>query len=340
MGALQNYIDGLKKKIAQKEPMSEIEIIRYIYINLGKIMNFNLEYSFGTIRQREKIYNQAINEENLNKAFEDKCVICKNLAYLFKRILAEFGIEANVEESECFSILMHAYNTIRLKDGKIAIFDLEGDLEFIQSGSKTKYFGIIKDDSIFEEQKMLISENELKKIDKTTAEYIPWGFYFEEMLAMLKLGIKSMSLEEKLRNVLDNLDVYFRDITMGYRERIYYHNRVFHEVFKPKELKKIRQIDCYRQVGDKKQFVSCVVLNRNKDGKLMFLYSEKTGRYEEMTIADLKNEINNGLRATKKIQGLRKYLKSGSEQTERKIQENVVDSIFSAVRHIPDDEQK
>lgn len=308
MSALEKYIEDLKSNIAKKGKISKIEIIRYIYINLGQKMNFDLNFTFGNMKQKKMIASKRLDEEELNKEFEKRTIVCESLALIFKKILAEFGIKSEIVQDSEYGQFKHVYNVITLADGRRVKFDLEEDLEFIQTGSKTKFFGIIEDDSNLSQGQILVSEDELKEIDKTTAEYIPWGFYFDDMVHLLKFATKKMHIEEKLINVLDNLDVYVRDRKMGYRERIYYHNRVIHEVFNQKEINKIHQIDCYKMINGEKHFVSCIVLDRNKEENMVFLYSDKTGRYEEIQLQDLAGEVKSGLVLMQGVRGLRKYL--------------------------------
>ena len=276
IGAFEKYIEGLKEAIRQKGDISEIEIIRYIYINLGKIMNFDLNYTFGNRRQKERIYNSRLTQEEIERLFEAKTVICKSLAVMMVRILKEFNIDATVIDSQREVEPKHVYNRVSLKDGRKLNMDLEEDLEFIQTGSKTRYFGVKDIDAKVPELDFLTSE-ELMRMDKTTVEYIPWGFYFDDMVRILQFATKGMPLEEKLRNVLDNLDVYVRDVKMGYRDRTFYHNTILSQVFTEEELKKISQIDCYRKNGEEKEYTSCIILNLQKEhGKQIYLYSLKS----------------------------------------------------------------
>ena len=131
------------------------------------------------------------------------------------------------------------------------------------------------------------------------------------MIGILKLGIRGMSFEEKVANVLDNLDVYVRDATLSYRERIYYHNRIFQEVFTQEELNVIHQIDCYRGDKNDKRFVSCVVVDKSRRGKgHIYLYYDSIGKYEEITMEELAAEVRDGLTMGQGVQGLRKYLRN------------------------------
>ena len=263
----------------------------------------------------------------MDSLFEKRQIICKSLAFMMKRILNEFGINCRVERDIQYQQTRHVYNMITLQDGRTARFDLEEDLEFIQTNSKTRFFGITNNTAPILKQD-LVPPKELQEIDKTTAEYIPWGCYFDEMLRILKFATKGMELEEKLRNVLDNLDVYVRDRSIGYREKIYYHNRILHEVFTEKELNKIHQIDCFRGNGEEREYISCIVLDKPKEESIVYLYSNETGRYEEITLMELANEVKQGLVPLQGVQGLRKYLSAETKPVQREKRKSTIRSIF------------
>ena len=145
--------------------MTEIEIIRYVYINLGKMMNFDLKYTFGNTKEKKKIATSTFSNEKINEDFKKRSVVCRSLTLIFKRILAEVDIQVDIQEDDSYQSFKHVYNVIKLKDGRTAKFDLEEDLEFIQTGSKTRHFGIIEDKNSSNSQQMLISDKELKRID-------------------------------------------------------------------------------------------------------------------------------------------------------------------------------
>lgn len=335
IGAFESYISELKENVAQKGNISELEIVRYIYINLGRKMNFDLNYTFGNSREKTKIYNDT---EDLDSLFEKRTVICKSLAIMIRRILSEFGISSIVDSNSETEKNKHVFNIVKLSDGRYLKIDLEEDLEFIQTGSKTRFFKIIEKGSA---EEFDIPEEELRQIDKTVAEYIPWGFYFDDVLGVLKFATKGMSTEEKLKNVLDNLDVYVRDRNIGYRDKIYYHNRMLQEVFTQKELNRVHQIDCYRKSGEEKEFVSCVVLDKRtkNDENIVYLYDDTEGRYRQITMEELALEVKGGLVMLQGVQGLRKYLMSSSEKSlARSKNTTTIKDIISRLNTPPDED--
>lgn len=266
-----------------------------------------MNYTFGNSKEKEKIYYRKIDDKEMDHILETRTAICKSMAILLKRVLSEFDVNIIVEMDKSIN-RWHVYNVITLKDGRRFRVDLEEDLEYIQSGSKTQFFGELEGSK----GQNIIDENELEKIDKEKADYIPWGFYFDDMIWMLKWVIKSptIPLEEKLEMVLDNLNVYVNTRQMEYRELTYYHNRVFQEVFEEKELNKIHQINCCKKDGDNKLFMSCVVLDRPKENtKNVYIFSYKDNCYQQISMNELAELVNNGWTLDRGVSGLNGMLR-------------------------------
>lgn len=313
MSKLTEYIDSLKKDILNSGKMYEEEILRYIYIKLGKKMDFDLNYTFGNSKAKSKIYNTRINEDELSHIVETHTAICKSLSYLFERILKEFNINAiTVEDPQDERKNKHIYNIVKLENGKRYKFDLEDDLEYIQSGAKTKYFGLPLEPN----GKPMLSENELRSIDKNIIGYIPEGYYLEDILWMLKKAVSSntLTLSQKMDFVLQNIDKYVDNENVSYREKTKYHERVIKEVFTEKERRKIQFINCYTKNNDKKTFQTCITIDKssknNPNDLLIYLYSLDKNTYEQISKKDLKNRINNGLNTLQNI----RYLKEREER--------------------------
>ena len=311
MSELEKYIEYLKQKISEKGEMNEVEIMRYVYIDLGKKMDFDLRYTFGNSKERKKIYNEKINEEELNHIIETHTAICKSLAYLVKRILGEFNIEASVVTEEGEKNGKHVFNVVELKDGRRMVLDLEADLENIQSGSMTDFFGT----NLENEDEDIVSWDELREIDINKADYIPDGYYFEDMIDMLKKAISSpnISLEEKLEFVLENLNVYIDNRKVQYREKMMYYERVFDYVFSSIERRKIHQIDAYKKDNGDVNCKNILILDLEKKEKKVYLFSQERNRYENKTMEDIVNLKNEGFITRQGIPGLRAYLNNNEE---------------------------
>ena len=131
----QEFIQSIKEKLPNN--LSELEIAKYIYIQLGKQKAFDEKYFFGNSKTRKKIYKLAEqNKIDSEQASKNKKIICVSLSYLYRDILREFGINSVIAEE-----MEHKYPIIVLKNGKRIRADLQLDLYNIHTKSKTKYFG-------------------------------------------------------------------------------------------------------------------------------------------------------------------------------------------------------
>ena len=56
MNKLTEYIKEVKKHISQQEDLTETEIIRYIYLDLGKRLSFNENFlPFGSSKKKQNL---------------------------------------------------------------------------------------------------------------------------------------------------------------------------------------------------------------------------------------------------------------------------------------------
>jgi len=305
MGALQEYILELKVKLNKMKSsgnnISDLEILRYIYIDLGKKMNFDVQYTFGNSKQKRNIYDRLVDEKELNKAFENRTIICKSLAYIVDLILAEFEICAYVEyDRDDYGKIKngsHVYNVVELSDGHKFIIDLEEDLEYIQTGAKTKHFGL----SFVNHKDFIYDEEKMRQIDKKIG-YIPEGIYMDDIIWMIEKAVSTDISDEVLFEfILNNLNKYQDISNIGYRERILYYERMIEHFFDNKSsnnfcrksIKKIEKFDCYRVVDGKRQYISCIITNFKKEKIYIFNYDKNC--YESVSIDQFSEMVENGL---------------------------------------------
>lgn len=305
MGAFREYMEELDAKInelkSKKADVSDIDILRLIYLDLGQKMNFDLRYTFGNKKQKKSIYDRATTEEEFDKAFEAREIICKSLAYMISMIVSRYGFKCNVEympdEYGKIKCGAHVYNLIETSDGQIFTIDLEEDMEYIQTGAKTKHFGIdVKDGKT-----CIISEKQMRAIDKEL-DYIPEGIYMDDILWMLETATCNIKSDDELFEfLLDNLNKY-KDISkIGYRERRLYYERMIDHFFSNdrhdskgrKSRDKIQKLDCYRIIDGEKQYVSCIITNFEREK--VYLFSYESNCYDRISIGKFLNLAQNGL---------------------------------------------
>ena len=93
MSLLEKYVERIKQKT---EGYSELEKIRYVYIDLGQKFSFDLDFSFGNTKTKNKIYNECIKEQEIEKSMQNNKTICRSIAYILKFILKELGVNIQV----------------------------------------------------------------------------------------------------------------------------------------------------------------------------------------------------------------------------------------------------
>lgn len=249
MSRLENYVENIKKYWKDNSELSETEIVRYIYLDLGKRFSFNLNYAFGNRDSRKRIYNESFRHDEMENVMNNNVGICVSMAYIMERILKEVGVDIHTIKSPYDdSKLAHVYNIIHGKDGKSYSIDLQEDLMNIQSHFQTEKFGLDLDLG----NRYIVSLEEQKKMD------IKLGFvnsekpYANEYIYFLKSYLGYFTkLEDKVKFALENLEFY-NESNMKYAEKKWKHEQLLSKLFSYKELRKIHQLDCYR--GDDKEY--------------------------------------------------------------------------------------
>ena len=327
---LDEHVEYLKNYINQFKNITEVELIRIVYIYLGKIFKFDARYGFGNRKAKEKMYDSTIlkktyydydtfnnkvikdiviDENKINKCIKDGYAICTIISGALKYILnklkeelqekfkLEFDIEVKPELPKygIKQVNQHVYNIVTFRNGKKAILDLEQDLEAIQSLRKTNNF--LKD---IETGSKLQSDEEIREIDVNKANYIPEGFYFEDMIGHLKKAIsnKELPLEDKVKMIIDNIGVYTRTYKeMGYVQRRNYHHMFFKEALDSEELlEKIEFRDCFYEGEDKnKSYRTCIFIELPQNKHKIYMFSLEKYKYEEIAQKQLADMMNGGL---------------------------------------------
>lgn len=291
---IDEYIEQLKE---QTKSYNEIEKLRYVYLNLGKIMSFNPEFIYGPEKKKISIYKNISNDiKELNKNFEEGIIICKSLALILKYILNNLNIKTDIYVYYDEGITYEHVNNIVTLEGEKYIIDLQQDLKNIQIHSTTDYFLM----DIYEEQ--CISKSQLKKIDEKIGYITEQNPYIEEYLYEIKKLLKdNLSVEEKLKIILDKLTNYINTNDMGYYEirRAYY--SLVSSLLPQKERIKIKFVDGYK-MGAKKEYSLFIYTNN-------IIYMYNNNKFNKITLYDTSLLIKNGYILLGDIPGLKKILK-------------------------------
>lgn len=301
MNGLDNYINIL---IENTKNLTEIEKVRYVYIHLGTRLSFNLGFAFGNSKEREKIYRRCTRDKKiLTECFESKKIICLTTAYLLEYIIRQLGInvKTSVKKQECRKY-DHYLNLITLCDGKQILVDLQSDLEFIQTGMKTRYF----------DEGSSLCPGELEKIDKKIGYISDEREYTDNYFYLIEKAISNdIPLEQKIEFILSNVDSYCDIKEIGYIERRWYYHNFISGLLTKKELNKIYFIDTYKKDSDNEHQL-CIVVDRANQDNRVFIYSNDSRCFNNTSLAELAIAIGNGLKTNQTIPGIKKYTRKNN----------------------------
>ena len=194
--------EELQEQFGTFESFYETAIIRKVYITLGMRFKFDLNFWFGTRKEKEKLYNQSDNEENIKDSMTEYNGNCKLISNLLESIFSNLNInyEAKLDERCQRRYAIHVFGVITPNDGSEKyIIDLENDLRDIQSKSRTRNFGILYDlytDNEYGNIQFKFSKNILEKIDILINAISEKEFYSDEYSDFLKYYTKMLPKEE------------------------------------------------------------------------------------------------------------------------------------------------
>jgi hypothetical protein len=315
MSKLEEYVENIKKYIAQNEGLTETEIIRYVYLDLGKRFSFDLKFSFGNRSTQKKIYSKGKEKEELEEVMETNIGICKSISYILEYILKKLdvniitvAISEPYNERDC----PHIYNVVIESDGKKYVIDLQEDLENIQSHSFTENFGL----SVNHNDPPVMSRFFIEQMDRKLGYIDDKNYYANDYLYLMKSDIGLFSdLSEKAEFVLENIDIY-ENPNMQYAERKWHHEKLLMDLFSKDELKKIHQIDCYKEQEQVREYINTIYVE-NKGKVDVYIYSVEENRYCKMTLEEFTKLTLNGVTTLQGIPGLRGTLKRLKEEEKK-----------------------
>lgn len=277
MNTLDSFILKLKQNIPSS--LNEIAIARYCYIQLGKLVTFDTNYAFGNSKAKKSIYRSiAKNINQLNSIFESKTVICKSLAYIYEYILQSFNIQSYTSAP---LINDHIYNIIVTKDNILYEVDLQQDLKYVQSSSKTHYFGATSKRL----EISFIADEEIKKIDQS----IGYNYIDDTIDICFNHLSNTLTLSEKVEHLLDILYENVDMQSMGYLERFQFiHYQIYNQMPLIGCEKKLYFSNCYtKENGD----ISCLSI----DSSVLSLYIILKKNYVKISENELIKMLKNGL---------------------------------------------
>ena len=293
-----------------KNGLSELEKARYLYLELGKLFRYELNYVTMFERKQEDIYFKPVDFDNITS----NSWICVQMSDIYVEALKRVGVKSSTQKnpnSKDDYSMPHQYTVIELADGRKIIADLVYDLTFIQLGMKTLNFGSNSEDG----KKDVLSQDEIKKID----DKIGYTFkvssneraYTEYFLGLIK---QELNDPEKMRDYIksvyngeeykkENLASYKFDLirrffpleSMGFKEGSKCLGILYRDFFSEEEKKKVSYFLLDYEphenhvIGDVEQ-VACYCYK--KDGNRCEYYIYEEGKsINPISRDDLKDKL-------------------------------------------------
>ena len=309
MENIEKYIQKVKEYIKQNPDITEDILIRYVFLDLGKRLSFDLNYiPFGNSRKRQEIYRNGFYPNMVDKCLENNIVICNSASKLLELILSNFGINIKtIKAKGDIRKYPHYYNIVKTKDNGEYIIDLQEDMYRIKMNGVTPNYGLSLDNEI------VISRFDQEQMDKKIG-YITDNYYTDEYLYLLKNDMNYIdNFYEKVKFLLENIEIYEND-NMNYIDRQWYHVRILEYFFNEKtfdynsSLGKIKIVDCYKD-NKERIYINCIVVEELKNTHI-FIYNKTKHKYQEIELKYFVNSVKNGLIMHRnKIQEVEKVLR-------------------------------
>lgn len=291
---LNNIIKKMYDKF-DENTLSDLEKARYLYLEIGNLLRYDLNYNSVYEKKREDTYLKYVNYDDI----KTNSFVCRQINSIYTELLRRANIDAEtIVPYDTFEddMMPHMYTKINLEDGRKIIADLTFDLHNIQNGMETESFGTIPDEGL-----NLISKKELENIDRKINYNVPINenesAYMNYFLKLLRQEIED---EEKLKQYLknacskiesnnyksENLIGYKFDIIcrcfflekMGYIEGNHFLKKVFDNFFSKEEKENINiRVLHYEKESERKivntEMITCYQWKKG-DNSEYYLYEQ------------------------------------------------------------------
>lgn len=288
-------IKNMEEEVREQMPegLSELGILRCLYIYLGKRKQFDVKYYFGDRKTKEKIYrlaNQRLEDENL--LIGEKLSICTSIAKSLLLLAKKFDISLELITDE-EGIGAHMYNIAKLKDGRIIKLDLQQDLSNIHVGNRTTEFG--RRDYLLTE----ISNEEIEEIDEKIGYKKIGKNYKDDDIKLLISQIKGKNKIDATDYILNN-EMFLEGLkeSDGYIELLRYVKRTLSMCVGESSVYVInlyRDEDINKQPLPDRQYSICVFA-RQKQKSNIYLFKKKERRFEKVEPERMKRLLAQGLK--------------------------------------------
>lgn len=321
MTAIKEYLNHLDSLTH----LSNIEKLRYAYMDLGKRFQFNTKVLIDTnITKKNEFYSRSDSEEAIQTVFNSNKIICKQTATIMQIIGKHLGFNIKIirHPLDLSPNSYHVLNAITNEDGTIWTIDLQKDLYFIQNHVRTTHFGkILTDKSYTDEyfiQEYMFNPSKLKEMDERIG-YLKDEYYNDDYYEMMNQDIAYLNdLEEKLEFILYNIEP--SDNEIGEQERYFFHNLYVRRLLSFKNMDRVEEITCYKKEHKNKIYFPAFVLfetGERTSVKSIYLYHPELKEYQKMTPEEFMLKTNTGEIIT--LDSVKKIIKKTANKTKKRV---------------------
>lgn len=295
------------------QELDELSFIRKIYIEIGKNKTFDVRYYFGNTATQKQIYRLAKKRTGVEDRLDDREIICYSLArqceYLFKKLGYNCTVTHEPKELE------HVFNILTLKNGDRIKLDLQSDLEFIQTGRRTRHFGTIDDEYVLLSE---VPEDEIARADRNIGYTNENGEYTDEVINSVISNLSDLPLAERVTSFINDEDIIKISADMGYMQQYSFYYKMLTSLAENEIWKKLYIFPCKMS---QEEYTSCIFIREQEP--TVFLYSNKHNKFLSVDIdkiPDLQEEgLKLGVRGTEN--GV-KLLKRAITERKRKLEDS------------------
>lgn len=284
----QNIISSINYIMSSiPENLTDLEKVRYIYINLGKIFSYDYR-----VIVDESVINEKIDYLNNEISRYKTCYqISEVLTILINGLIPT--CHAEILERKLPGrrfIKEHVATSVSFSDGLKIILDLTLDLANIQGGLRTKEFGYTTNSK---GEYDIISQKECEQMDKKlgfiTDKYVD-DYIYEFVQNLNKKDFSSKTKEEILDYKIRKTKEVFSKDFKGAHEATRYISILLTKVLSSEELDKLHQYNLsYSNSND----FNLITVYAFQDYNLYYSYSNELG-FNKITLDVISDLLKNG----------------------------------------------
>lgn len=282
---VKELLEDIKRNEEYKK-LDELSFIRKIYMEIGKNKTFDTKYYFGNNETKKKIYNLARRRTEVEKGLDKREIICYSLARQCEYIFENLGYSCTITHEP--RELEHVFNILTLKDGRRIKLDLQSDLEFIQTGRKTRYFGRSDDEYFLLDE---LPEEEIIKADRNIGYPNEDAEYTDGTINGIINSLKDLPLTERISRFISNKEINEVSKDMGYMQKYSFFYKMLSSLAENEIWKKLFIFPCEIKP---EEYTSCIFVN-DKQPKT-YLYSNKHNMFLGVDIGRISTLQEEGLK--------------------------------------------